>query len=1051
MGAEGALRWRNIGPQRGGRCVAVAGDPAEPRVFYFGAVNGGVWKTESGGITWRNVSDGFFRSASVGAVAVAPSDRNVVVVGMGEACIRGNVSSGDGVYRSDDGGATWRHLGLADTRHIARVRIDPRDPDRIYVAALGHAFGPNPERGVYRTTDGGAHWQRVLYVDDTAGACDLSLDPLNPRILYAAIWRARRTPYSLDAGGPPGGLFRSADGGDTWTDLTAAPGMPEGAKGRIGVSASGARPGRVFAAVEAEEGGLFRSDDGGAHWERVSAQPGLRQRPWYYQHVFADPSDAETVYVLNVEAFRSVDGGRTFTAWPAHHGDHHDLWIDPRRPGRMIQGHDGGAQVTYDGGLTWSSVHNQPTAQFYHVTTDRRFPYRVYGAQQDNTTLCVPSRSDLAAIDDATTYAVGGGECGYIQVRPDQPDVVYAGNYGLLTRFDGRTRQSRNITPWPDIPLGWGAGDLKYRLQWTFPVLLSPHDPDTLYVGANVLFRSRDEGQTWQVVSPDLTRADPERMQPSGGPITKDNTGAEYYCTIFALAESPLQQGVLWAGSDDGLVHLSRDGGATWTKVTPPDLPEWSLVSMIEASPHDAATAYLAATRYKLDDFRPYLFRTRDYGQTWQEISDGIPDDEATRAVRADPARPGLLYCGTERGAYVSFDDGDRWRPLGAGLPVVPVHDLEVHDEDLVAATHGRGFWILDDVTPLRQPEGAASPATVHLFVPAPALRLRVSRGWARMEGAYGFVSTVSGTVSWERRRAPDGELAPVFTDAGENRAPGALVTYTLPEAAAEPVTLEFLDAGGAVVRRFTSAPPEAPAGEGAEPEPRLAAAAGTHRFVWDLRTEPLPPLPEGMFWSGQRRGPMVPPGTYLVRLTVGDAVVSQVLTVRSDPRVETPSEDLAAQYDLLRRIQASVGEGLRAARVAREVSAEAQRWAKRLEGTEAAATAKELAQALTDALAEVAQRVVQTKARHGEDLLNFPSRATERLSDLAEAVAMGDFRPTDAMEAAYAALAAEVEAAWQDLRQVLAERLEPLNALVAQAQLPPVAGLEDGRGHGAR
>ncbi|HEU5422472.1 MAG TPA: glycosyl hydrolase, partial [Nitrolancea sp.] len=608
MGAENEIaslaHWRLVGPFRGGRVVAVAGDPVDPLTGYFGACAGGIWKTEDAGQSWRNVSDGYLKTASVGALAVAPSDRNVVYAGMGEACIRGNVSHGDGVYRSDDAGKSWRHLGLADTRHIGRVRVHPHNPDLVYVAALGHAWGPNAERGVFRSRDSGQSWEKILSRDEKTGAIDLTMDPNNPRVLYAALWEAQRYPWALVSGGPGSGLFKSSDGGDSWTELTNNPGLPEGLKGRIGVAVSPARPERVWAIIEAKEGGLYRSDDGGARWELVNDNPDLRQRPWYYMHLFADPGDAETVWVLNLRMWKSTDGGKSVMQVPTPHGDNHDLWIDPENSRRMLTGNDGGACVSLDGGVTWSSIYNQPTAQFYHVITDDQFPYRIYGAQQDNSTLSVPSYSDKGAIVAGDTYPVGGGESGYIAVRPDNPNIVFAGSYASrMTRYNHASANEVDITVWPEDPIGYGAGSLRYRFQWTFPIILSPHDPNLLYAAGNHVFRSTDGGQSWQELSSDLTRAEPETLKPSGGPITLDNVSTEYYGTIFALAESPVHKGVIWAGSDDGLIHVTRDGGQSWQNVTPPRalVGEWALINIIEASPHDAATAYVAATRYKLD------------------------------------------------------------------------------------------------------------------------------------------------------------------------------------------------------------------------------------------------------------------------------------------------------------------------------------------------------------------------------------------------------------------------------------------------------------------
>ena len=761
-----ALEWRCIGPYRGGRVVAVAGDPVDAAVFYFGACAGGIWKTTDAGTYWENISDAYLQTAAVGAIAVADSDPNVIYVGMGECCIRGDVSHGDGVYKSTDAGKTWTHLGLEDTRHIARVRIHPTNPDLVYVAALGHAYGPNNQRGIFRSADGGKSWDHMLFRSDKAGAIDLSMDPHNPRLLYAAIWEAQRTPWSLTSGGPDSSLYKSTDGGETWTELTNNPGLPTGLKGRIGVAVSPARPGRVWALVEAEDGALFRSDDDGATWQRLSEERNLRLRFWYYGHVFADPQDPDTVYILNIQAWKSVDGGRTFAQMTTPHGDNHDLWIDPRHPQRMIEGNDGGACVSFNGGASWSTIYNQPTAQFYHVATDTRFPYRVYGTQQDNTAICVPSRSEKGAILSSQCYPVGSSESGYIAVRPDNPNIVYSGAIGsapggggVLLRYDHATEQVRIITVWPEVYGGWGAKDLKYRFQWTYPIVLSPHDPNILYAAGNVLFRSTDEGMSWEAISPDLTRQDVSKLEPSGGPINKDTTGAEHYCTIFAFAESPHQPGVFWVGSDDGLMHLSRNGGQTWDNVTPKELPEWALISMIEVSPHDPATAYVAATRYKLDDVQPYLYKTNDYGQTWQRITAGIPEHDFTRVIREDPARRGLLYAGTETGVYISFDDGASWQPLRLNLPAVPVYDLVIKEHELVAATHGRSFWILDDLTPLHQLTDQVLSAPAHLFPPGPTFRLAPPMGYARQPApGKSYMVAQGAPATYTETQSPTGQ-----------------------------------------------------------------------------------------------------------------------------------------------------------------------------------------------------------------------------------------------------------------------------------------------------
>ncbi|HZE88235.1 MAG TPA: glycosyl hydrolase, partial [Verrucomicrobiae bacterium] len=711
------MKWRLVGPHRGGRVVAVAGVPGEPDTYYFGGVAGGVWRTVDGGQNWIPLTDKEPFS-NVGAIAIADSNPNVLYVGTGEGCIRGNVTYGDGIYRSVDGGRTWKNVGLRDTRQIGAVIVDPRDADVAYVAALGHAFGPNAERGVFKTTDGGKSWQKILYKDDRTGAIDVVFDPANPSTLFAAMWEVVRNPYSLSSGGPGSGLYRSVDAGATWTRLEGH-GLPKGILGRIGVTVSGGDSSRVYALIEAEEGGLYRSDDGGDSWSRVNDDGRFRQRAWYFTHVFADPRNPEAVYILNTGLFRSIDGGKSFSLLPAPHGDHHGLWIDPKNPDRLINGNDGGATISIDGGKNWTTQENQPTAQFYHVVADNEFPYHLYGAQQDNSTVAIASASDDGSIGREDWYPVGAGESGYLAPDPRDADVVYGGTEGGdVTRFDRRTRNAQVVSPVPIDRSGHGAEDFEHRFQWTFPVLLSPHDPDTLYAAGEVLFKSQDRGISWSAISPDLTRNDRSRQKPSGGPLTLDITSVEYYDTIFTVAESPRQKGLIWAGSDDGLVHVTADGGVHWLNVTPKDLPDWSLISLIEASPHDAAKALVAVDRHKLDDIRPYIFRTSDTGKTWTKITAGIPDGAYVRSVREDPVRKGLLFAGTERGVFVSFDDGAAWQPLQLNLPPSPVHDLVVKGDDLAVATHGRAFWILDDIAPLRQLDASTAGHDAVIFNP---------------------------------------------------------------------------------------------------------------------------------------------------------------------------------------------------------------------------------------------------------------------------------------------------------------------------------------------
>jgi len=1027
--------------------VAVAGHPTEPSTFYFGACAGGVWKTTDGGTYWENVSDGFFETAAVGAIAVAPSAPSIVYAGTGEACIRGNVSHGDGVYRSDDGGRTWRNIGLKDTRHIGRVRVDPRDPDTVYVAALGHAWGPSRERGVFRTRDGGVTWQHVLFKSERAGAVDLSMDPGNPRTLFAVVWQAQRFPNRLASGGPESGLWRSTDGGDTWTDISRNPGLPRGVLGRIGVAVSPADGRRVYAVVEAEDGALFRSDDAGATWQRCSEEAGLRGRPWYYMHVVADPTDADTVWIMDYSLWKSIDGGKTFVEWATPHGDNHDLWIDPADSSRMIEGNDGGACVSFNGGHTWSTIYNQPTAQFYHVCADDQQPYRIYGSQQDNWAMSLPSQSHRGAITATDWIQPGGGESGYIAVKPGDPAIVVGGSVGSgpgmgrLIHYDHRTGQERIISVWPEAyGMGTPPAEHRYRFQWTFPLFYSRWDPRELWIAGNRIFRSLDEGHSWEVVSPDLTRNDPAKLGPSGGPITRDNTGAEVYCTIFALAESAHEKDVLWAGTDDGLVHLSRDRGRTWQPVTPPDLPEWSLVSVLEPSPHDAATCYVAATGYKLDDTRPGLFRTSDYGQTWTRITDGLPDGEITRVLREDPNRRGLLYCGTETGIWISLDDGGAWQRLRSNLPVTPMHDLVVKDTDLVVATHGRSFWILDDLTPLHQMTDAIAAAAAHLFAPRPVVRWRAYRGHGMKPGPGREVAyRLAGSVGYAYRQveSPTGEKQERLLDAGENPPSGVIVHYWLREAAAGDLTLAFLDAGGREIRSFASrrdaarsdaAPDASPGVDDDEPHP--TTAAGANRFVWNLRGPDATKLPDNKGRGGtveMLAGPRIPPATYQVRLTVGGRTLTERFAVVKDPRVRATDEDLRAQFawatkahDLLIRVHDAV-------RALRDARAQAEAWAGRV----TTPAVKDAATALVRTLTSIEGELIQVRS---EDPRMFPAKLNSRIATLIPLVEYSDAAPTQALRDLTESLALRTGMELAKLDRCLAEDVAAFNALCRDA-----------------
>ncbi|HEX6939851.1 MAG TPA: hypothetical protein VF158_10605 [Longimicrobiales bacterium] len=995
------LEWRNIGPNRGGRSIAVAGSAARPNEYYFGATGGGLWKTTDGGNTWRPVTDGQIGSSSVGAVAVCEANPDVVYIGMGEVQLRGNAMEGDGVYRSTDGGKTWTHVGLRDTRAVSRIRIHPTDCDHVYVAALGHLFGENPERGVFRTTDGGKTWDHVLHVSDRAGAVDLSMDPNNPDVLYAGFWQVYRTEWGLYSGGEDGGLWKTTDGGDHWTELTDNPGLPEGIWGKVGVSVSPADPNRVYAIIEAEDGGVFRSDDGGRTWTRTNDERKLRQRAFYYTRIYADPIEKDRVYVLNTGFYRSDDAGKTFeTRLRPPHGDNHDLWIAPNDNQRMINSNDGGANVSINGGRTWTAQ-DYPTAQMYHVITTKHIPYHVCGAQQDNSTACVPSdgRGD-------EWYAVGGGESGYIAPDPTDLNVFFAGSYGgLLTRLDRETGQRRNVNIWPENPMGHSSEDIRERFQWTFPIVFSRTEPNVLYAGSQHLWKTTNGGQSWERISPDLTRHDPKTMGPSGGPITKDQTGVETYATIFSIAPSYQDGDIIWVGSDDGKIHVTRDGGESWKDIAPKDMPDFGRVSLIEASPHDPATAYVAVKRYRLDDRTPYIFRTHDFGRSWKRIVNGIRADDFVHAVREDPKRKGLLYAGTEHGVYVSFDDGDHWQSLSLGLPDVAVHDLAVEEKDLIIATHGRSFYVLDDIAPLRQLTPEVARADVHLYRPSDAVR-SVDRG--------------------------------------------VTVYYYLAEPADE-VKLEFLDAGGKPIISFTgtrdTTQAKAAGGEdededddegrrsgGGSSTPSIEA--GLQRFVWDMRYPGATDFPGMILWAARTSGPRAVPGSYSVRLTVDGEVRTQPFRIVKDPRLTDVSQaDLEAQFELAMRIRDKTSQANEAVLLIRGVKEQID---ERIEAAKDDEVAK-AGEAFKAGLSAVEEEIYQVRNRSNQDPLNFPIKLNNKIAALLGVVESGDGRPTRQSYTVFEELSQRLDAQLQALEAVFADHLAAFNALLRERNLPPV------------
>jgi photosystem II stability/assembly factor-like uncharacterized protein len=1006
------MKYRAIGPFRGGRSLTAAGIPGDPSTYYFGATGGGVWKSTDGANTWSPIfdKDG---APSIGSIAVALSDPNVIYVGTGEACIRGNISQGDGVWKSVDAGKSWKSVGLKDSRAIGKVIVNPRNPDIVFVATLGHPYGPNVERGIFRSIDGGKTWEKVLYKDENTGAIDIAFDPQNSNILFAALWQTRRTPWTLDSGGPGSAVYRSSDAGTTWKKIEDH-GLPKGPYGRIGIAVA-ANSERVYALIEAKEaGGLYRSDDGGDTWVQVNGSHGLFQRPWYYMHVIADPQDANTVYVADVEFFKSTDGGRNFNKLKVPHGDNHGLWIDPKNTKRMIASDDGGVTLSLDGGKSWTREDNQATAQFYHVITDNRTPYYVYGAQQDNSTVAIASRSDDGAIDEDDWYPVGGGESGYIAPDPRDPNIVYAGDYeGNITRFDRRTNQVKSISVWPELTDAGGAAPLIHRFQWTAPVVMSPHDPDTVYYGGESVFKTTDGGMHWQAISGDLTRNDKSKQQPAGGSITIDDTGTEYYDTVFSIAPSPVAKGLIWVGTDDGLIQVTRDEGKNWTNVTPKALADWSRISLIEASPHDAGTAYAAIDRHQNDDLAPYIYKTTDYGTTWSKITTGIPEGSFVRAVREDPKKKGLLYAATERGVYVSFDDGAHWRSLQINLPIVPVHDLVIKNDDLVLATHGRSFWILDDVSPLRQFADSVAQEDMHLYQPATAYRIHSAEAPAHLYFA------------------------------GKNPPNGAVIYYYLRQAPKpdqkQEVKIEILDAIGNVIRDYSSQkteqPDEPPDPDDKKPEKEIKPEAGLNLFVWDLRYEEANRVPGYFLWeyNDGAKGPLAVPGNYQVRLTANGKTSTAPLEVKIDPRVTTSQSDMEKQFKLELDLREQLNRVYDAVNQIQDVREQLEGLKKRLVPSDSIKPLLDAARALDAKLIAVRDPLINFKITASEDSLAYLPGIDAKLAFLSLQVAgFADSLPTEAQYQAFDKLKKQTDellANWDQAQSTDIARFQKLAA----------------------
>lgn len=1009
------LEWRLVGPFRGGRCATVCGVVGDRDTYYMGTAGGGVWKTVDAGKQWQSISDGFF-GGSIGAVAVAPSDAAVIYVGGGEKTVRGNVSSGGGVWKSVDAGDHWEFIGLSDSRHVGRIRVHPDDPEVAFAAVMGHISGPNEERGVFRTRDGGATWQRVLFVNEHAGAVDLCVAPDDPDTIYATTWRILRTPFSLESGGDGSGLWKSTDGGDTWAPLHENEGMPEGPLGISGISASPADPSRVYAQIEAEEGGLFRSDDRGETWELVNEDRSLRQRAWYYTRVFADPKDADTVYVLNVGMHKSTDGGESFERVRTPHSDNHDLWIDPRDPSRMIESNDGGGCVSLDGGETWSTQRNQPTAQFYRVTVDDAQPYRIYGAQQDNSTVRIRHRALGAGIGEQHWESTAGGESGWIAPKPGDPEIVFGGSYGgYLTRRDHRRGISRTVTVWPDNPMGAGVEAMKYRFQWNFPILWSKHFDGVLYTGAQVLMASSDEGTSWRPISPDLTRNDPRKMGSSGGPITQDNTGVEYYCTIFTVDEGR-KPGTIWVGSDDGLVHVTRDSGETWSNVTPPNMPEWMQINCIAADPHRDGGAYFAGTRYKLDDFRPYLYRTEDYGETWARVDAGLDPAWFTRCVRPDPEVDGMLYCGTERTAWLSYDHGRSWQRLANELPLVPVTDLVVTGGELVAATQGRAFWSFDGLPHLRQLEAAHADEELHVFTPVPVAQWP-SRG-SRRDGMG---------------QNPHSHLHVRFFIGGDEEQP---VRGTVE------VVVEDFD--GRVVYAASSERGDdagnAAEGDGdSDHEHELEVHRGMNNLEITWSEEDAKILDGMILWSGRGGAARPAPGDYKITVSYGGRQQTVVGRINPDPRTDACIAELQDRYRLVRDGNALVTEAHEIIEEIRSLRAQIDEAVERMDPGDGRDQLAAAAAAAKAAFASVEEALYQTKSKSRQDPLNFPIKLTDKLLGVLGATNGAEFGPTKGQRDVAAALSAAIREELVRFAAAKAQHVARFNALARELAAPHI------------
>lgn len=993
-----SLKYRSIGPHRGGRSAAVTGVPGNPNLFYFGATGGGVWKTEDGGQSYENISDGYF-GGSIGSVAVSKSDQNVIYVGGGEVTLRGNVSSGDGIWKSVDAGKTWNFSGLPKSRHVPRIVIDPNNHNVVYAAVLGNIYKPTSDRGVYKSKDGGKTWKKVLFSNNHSGAVELVMDPSNSRTLYAATWRVNRTPYSLNSGGEGSALWKSVDQGENWTKISINEGFAEGTLGIIGVTVSPVNTQRVWAIVENQEkGGIYRSEDGGSTWSHINNSRELRQRAWYYSKIYADTQDEDIVYVMNVSYHKSKDGGKTFKSNNAPHGDHHDLWIAPEDNQRMIIADDGGAQISFNGGETWTTYHNQPTAQFYRVTTDNSFPFRIYVAQQDNSTLRVNYRSSGGGISEDDWEPTAGGESAHLAIDPLDNDIVYGGSYGgYLTRVNHKTNSERGINVWPDNPMGYGAEGMKYRFQWNFPIHFSKHDPKKLYTFSNHVHVSEDEGQSWEIISPDLTRNDPEKLKSSGGPITQDNTGVEYYCTIFAANESSIKEGLIWVGSDDGLIHLTKDGGNNWENVTPSNMPKWLMINSIEPSPFDPAVCYVAGTLYKTGDFKPYLYKTSDYGKTWSIITNGIKSEHFTRVLRADPEKKGILYAGTESGMYISFDDGNSWNSFQLNLPIVPITDLTIKENSLIVATQGRSIWALDDLTVLHQIDQNTANKEINLFKPKTSYRTR---------GRGGKETLTEGT------NLPNGVIVHFNV---KNFSPDK-----------DELSLHFKEQDGTIIKTYKSN----------DENDKLEIKSGGNTFVWNTLYEGAEILDSMIFWSASFSGAKAVPGKYKVVLEKNGESQEHDFEILPDPRSEVSISQMRLQFDFVNKVNATVDKAHKAIKNIRQIRKKLEEFDSNFSENESVINLAKKAKQLNSSLTEIEKALYQTKNRSRQDPLNFPIKLTNKLGHLNSLVTSNDFPPTNQDELVRKELTAELEKHILKYQKLISQDLKYFNEEFASLNL---------------